>query len=147
MCGKGMNSRAEKGEVVCDAAGVGMILTNLAANDEDLVADSHLLPAIMVGRKARDFIKKYLRSDYNQMALLTFGRTVLNVRPSPMVATFSSRGPSKVTPYILKPDVIGPGVNILAIWPEAVGPTGLDTDTRKTQFNVISGMLLIFVSI
>ena len=63
---------------------------------------------------------------------------MLNVQPSPMVAAFSSRGPNKVTPYILKPNVIGPGVNISVAWPEAVGPTGLDTDTRKTPFNINS---------
>ena len=63
---------------------------------------------------------------------------MLNVQPSPMVVAFSSRRPNKVTPYILKPNVIGPGVNILVAWPEAVGPTGLDTDTRKTPFNINS---------
>lgn len=44
-----------------------------------------------------------------------------------------------VTMQILKPDVIGPGVNILAAWSEAVGPTGMAKDTRKTQFNIMSG--------
>ena len=76
--------------------------------------------------QSRDLIKKYLRFDRNLTALLTFGGTVLNVRPSPMVAGFSSRAPNTVTPYILKPDVIGPGVNILATWSEAVGPTGFN---------------------
>nr|POE78995.1 subtilisin-like protease sbt1.8 [Quercus suber] len=139
LCEIGINSHVEKGEVVRDAGGVGMILANMDAKDEDLVANSHLLPAVAVGFRAGDLIKKYLRSDNNPTALLTFGGTVLNMRPSPMVAAFSSRGPNKVTPYILKPDVIGPGVNILAAWSEAVGPIGLDRDTRKTQFNIISG--------
>ncbi|XP_030942107.1 subtilisin-like protease SBT1.8 [Quercus lobata] len=116
-----------------------MILANMAANGEELVANSHLLPAVAVGCKVGDLIKKYVRSDRNPAVLLTFGGTVLNVRPSPMVAAFSSRGPNMVTPSILKPDVIGPGVNILAAWSEDVGPTGLDTDTKKTQFNIISG--------
>lgn len=73
------------------------------------------------------------------MASLTFGGTVLNVKPSPVVAAFSSRGPNMVTPQILKPDVIGPGVNILAGWSGGVGPTGLEIDTRKTEFNIMSG--------
>ncbi|KAK3040350.1 hypothetical protein RJ639_026755 [Escallonia herrerae] len=77
-------------------------------------------------------------------AVLSFGGTVLDVRPSPVVAAFSSRGPNLVTPQILKPDVIGPGVNILAGWSDAIGPTGLDTDTRKAQFNIMSGPRIMF---
>ncbi|KAE8710446.1 Subtilisin-like protease SBT1.7 [Hibiscus syriacus] len=86
-----------------------------------------------------DLIREYARSDPNPTAALVFGGTVLYVKPSPIVAAFSSRGPNMVTPQILKPDVIGPGVNILAAWSEAIGPTGLAKDTRKTMFNIMSG--------
>ncbi|XP_022754792.1 subtilisin-like protease SBT1.8 [Durio zibethinus] len=139
VCDRGTNARVEKGAVVRDAGGVGMILGNTLVNGEELVADSHLLPAVAVGRKVGDLIREYAQSDPNPTALLVFGGTVLNVRPSPVVATFSSRGPNMVTPQILKPDVIGPGVNILAAWSEAIGPTGLAEDTRKTKFNIMSG--------
>ncbi|KAA8523332.1 hypothetical protein F0562_009755 [Nyssa sinensis] len=139
LCDRGINARVEKGAVVHEAGGVGMILANTAASGEEMVADSHLIPAVAVGRKMGDLIREYVRSDANPTALLSFGGTVLNVRPSPIVAAFSSRGPNLVTPQILKPDVIGPGVNILAAWSEAVGPTGLENDTRKTQFNIMSG--------
>jgi hypothetical protein len=73
------------------------------------------------------------------MAMLSFGGTVLGVRPSPVVAAFSSRGPNTVVPEILKPDMIGPGVNILAAWTGVAGPTGLAKDGRRTHFNIISG--------
>ncbi|XP_030943616.1 subtilisin-like protease SBT1.8 [Quercus lobata] len=139
VCDRGVNARVEKGAVVRDAGGVGMIIANTAASGEELVADSHLLPAVAVGRKVGDMIREYVRSNSNPTAVLSFGGTVLNVKPSPVVAAFSSRGPNMVNPQILKPDVIGPGVNILAAWSEAVGPTGLDTDTRKTRFNIMSG--------
>ncbi|XP_058078697.1 subtilisin-like protease SBT1.8 [Magnolia sinica] len=139
FCDRGVNARVEKGLVVREAGGVGMILANTAANGEELVADSHLLPAVAVGRKIGDLIREYVRSDRNPTAVLSFGGTVLNVKPSPVVAAFSSRGPNRVTPEILKPDLIGPGVNILAGWSESVGPTGLEKDTRKTKFNIMSG--------
>ncbi|KAK4853231.1 hypothetical protein QYF36_005635 [Acer negundo] len=139
ICDRGINARVEKGAVVGEAGGVGMILANTAASGEELVADSHLLPAVAVGRKVGDSMREYAKSDANPTALLTFGGTVLNVKPSPVVAAFSSRGPNIVTPQILKPDLIGPGVNILAAWSEAIGPTELENDNRKTHFNIMSG--------
>ncbi|KAL1363952.1 hypothetical protein HN51_012118 [Arachis hypogaea] len=139
LCDRGMNARVEKGQVVRDAGGVGMILANTAESGEELVADSHLLPAVAVGRIVGDQIREYVGSDPKATAVLSFGGTVLNVRPSPVVAAFSSRGPNTVTRQILKPDVIGPGVNILAAWSEAIGPSGLAQDTRKTKFNIMSG--------
>lgn len=142
ICDRGINARVEKGAVVRDAGGVGMILANTAASGEELVADSHLLPAVAIGRKMGDIVREYAKTVPNPTAMLTFGGTVLNVRPSPVVAAFSSRGPNMVTPQILKPDVIGPGVNILAAWTEASGPTELEKDTRRTKFNIMSGMKL-----
>lgn len=139
FCDRGINARVEKGEVVKAAGGVGMILANTAASGEELVADAHLIPTVAVGMKVGNVIRAYVKNVVKPTAVLSFGGTVLNVRPSPVVAAFSSRGPNLVTPQILKPDVIGPGVNILAAWSEAVGPTGLDKDTRKTQFNIMSG--------
>ncbi|XP_026430827.1 subtilisin-like protease SBT1.4 [Papaver somniferum] len=40
---------------------------------------------------------------------------------------------------ILKPDVIAPGINILAAWTGATCPTHSDTDKRRVEFNVESG--------
>ncbi|KAL8456544.1 hypothetical protein ACS0TY_034677 [Phlomoides rotata] len=139
VCDRGINARVEKGEVVREAGGVGMILANTAASGEELVADSHLLPAVAVGRKTGDLIRQYVKTENKPATVLSFGGTLVNVKPSPVVAAFSSRGPNTVTPQILKPDVIGPGVNILAAWSQAVGPTGLEKDTRKTPFNIMSG--------
>ncbi|XP_076957166.1 subtilisin-like protease SBT1.8 [Bidens hawaiensis] len=139
LCDRGVNARVEKGMVVKEAGGVGMILANTAGSGEELVADSHLLPALAVGRKVGDEIREYLKSEAKPTAVLSFGGTVLGVKPSPVVAAFSSRGPNKVTPQILKPDVIGPGVNILAGWSGVAGPTGLEGDTRRTQYNILSG--------
>ncbi|KAF9615038.1 hypothetical protein IFM89_021609 [Coptis chinensis] len=139
LCDRGINARVDKGAVVREAGGIAMILANTAASGEEMVADSHLIPAVAVGRKMGDIIRAYVQSDPNPTATLSFGGTVLNVRPSPIVAAFSSRGPNLVTPQILKPDLIGPGVNILAAWSESVAPTGLVNDSRRTQFNIMSG--------
>ncbi|KAM0891491.1 hypothetical protein ACQ4PT_026387 [Festuca glaucescens] len=55
------------------------------------------------------------------------------------MASFSSRGPNFRAPEILKPDVTAPGVDILAAWTGANSPTELDVDTRRVQYNIISG--------
>ncbi|XP_020092896.1 subtilisin-like protease SBT1.7 isoform X2 [Ananas comosus] len=139
LCDRGVNARVQKGYVVRDAGGAGMVLANTAANGEELVADAHLLPATGVGQRAGDAIRAYLRADPSPTATIAFSGTQVGVRPSPVVAAFSSRGPNAVTPEILKPDLIAPGVNILAAWTGAVGPTGLAVDPRRVEFNIISG--------
>ncbi|KAG0466178.1 hypothetical protein HPP92_017758 [Vanilla planifolia] len=139
LCERGINPRVQKGMVVKDAGGAGMVLANTAANGEELVADSHLLPATLVGEKAGNEIKTYVLSGPDTTATIVFGGTKIGVQPSPVVAAFSSRGPNAVTPEILKPDLIAPGVNILAGWTGTAGPTGLPADTRRVEFNIISG--------
>ncbi|XP_071696253.1 subtilisin-like protease SBT1.7 [Rutidosis leptorrhynchoides] len=139
LCDRGVNARVQKGSVVKEAGGAGMVLTNTAANGEELVADAHLLPATTVGQKEGDEIRQYVISDSNPTATILFQGTKLGIQPSPVVASFSSRGPNTITPEILKPDIIAPGVNILAGWSGSVGPTGLPDDTRRVGFNIISG--------
>ncbi|KAL5698300.1 hypothetical protein ACHQM5_029358 [Ranunculus cassubicifolius] len=139
LCDRGIIGRAAKGAVVRDAGGLGMILANTAVEGEGLDADSHLIPAVAVGKTVGDVIRAYATSGSNPTAVLSFGRTELNVRPSPIVAASSSRGPNPVTPQISKPDLIAPGVHILAAWSGSAAPTGLASDLRRTQFNIISG--------
>ncbi|PSS21244.1 Subtilisin-like protease [Actinidia chinensis var. chinensis] len=139
LCDRGVSARVQKGAVVKAAGGAGMVLANTAANGEELVADAHLLPATTVGQKSGNVIKSYLFSDPNPTATILFEGTKVGIEPSPVVAAFSSRGPNAITPEILKPDVIAPGVNIIAGWSGSVGPTGLSTDMRRVGFNIISG--------
>ncbi|KAJ0754609.1 putative tripeptidyl-peptidase II [Helianthus annuus] len=139
MCERGLNSRVQKGMVVKAAGGVGMILANTDTFGEELVADTHLIPSSTIGQKAGDEIKRYIVSDNNPTATITSGGTQLGVQPSPVVAAFSSRGPNPLTPEILKPDFIAPGVNILAGWTNKVAPTGLSEDPRRAEFNIVSG--------
>ncbi|PON34242.1 Subtilase [Parasponia andersonii] len=140
VCDRGGNARVEKGSAVKLAGGVGLVLANTEDSGEELIADSHLIPATMVGQTNGDKIKEYIRSSQDPTATIVFRGTVIGSSPSaPKVAAFSSRGPNSLTPEILKPDVIAPGVNILAGWTGSIGPTDLDIDPRRVEFNIISG--------
>ncbi|XP_047317024.1 subtilisin-like protease SBT1.4 [Impatiens glandulifera] len=140
VCDRGGNARVAKGAAVKSAGGVGMILANTEDSGEELLSDSHLIPATMVGQIAGDKIRNYTKYDAQPTATIVFKGTVIGKSPAaPKVASFSSRGPNHLSGEILKPDVIAPGVNILAGWTGNVGPTDLDIDPRRVEFNIISG--------
>lgn len=140
VCDRGGNARVAKGSVVKLAGGLGMILANTEESGEELIADSHLIAATTVGQIAGDKIKEYIKLSQYPTATIDFRGTVIGSPPSaPKVAAFSSRGPNSLTPEILKPDVIAPGVNILAGWTGFTSPTDLDIDPRRVEFNIISG--------
>ncbi|KAM1183581.1 hypothetical protein COP2_001901 [Malus domestica] len=139
ICDRGISPRVQKGEVVKKAGGVGMILANTAANGEELVADCHLVPAVAVGENEAKGIKHYASTSPRATATLTFLGTRVGVRPSPVVAAFSSRGPNLVSLDILKPDMVAPGVNIIAAWTGGLGPSSLPADRRRVKFNILSG--------
>ncbi|KAM0904725.1 hypothetical protein ACQ4PT_017836 [Festuca glaucescens] len=114
-----------------------MGLANTEANGEELIPDVHILPGAGVGEKAGNAMRTYATSNPNPTALV-FAGTKVRIQPSPVVAAFLSRGPNTVTPGILKPDLIAPGVKILAAWSGSVGPSGIADDNRLTSFNIIS---------
>ncbi|TVU32365.1 hypothetical protein EJB05_24092, partial [Eragrostis curvula] len=123
-----------KGAVVRSAGGAGMVLLNTFSYGYTTLADAHVLPASNVDHAAGLAIKSYLNSTASPTAQIVFGGTVLGTSPAPVMAAFSSRGPSLANPGILKPDITGPGVNVLAAWPTNVGPPG-----GGPTFNIISG--------
>jgi subtilisin family serine protease len=139
LCDRGITPRVAKGEAVLAVGGAGMILANTESDGEGLIADAHVLPATAVGALEGAAIKDFIKNTLNPKALLSFHGTEMNVKPSPVVASFSSRGPNGQNPEIMKPDLIAPGVNILAAWTGDMGPTGLTTDNRRVSFNIISG--------
>jgi subtilisin family serine protease len=139
LCERGNNPRVAKGAVVLAAGGVGMILANTATDGEGLIADSHVLPATAVGAAEGETIKAHITASKAPTAVINFQGTQFDTRAYPVVASFSARGPNPENPEILKPDLLGPGVNILAAWTNDVGPTGLPLDERRVRFNIISG--------
>ncbi|XP_006358841.1 subtilisin-like protease SBT1.7 isoform X1 [Solanum tuberosum] len=135
ICLPGVVSNIEKGQAVKDAGGVGMIVINPSQYGVTKSADAHVLPALVVSAADGTKILDYTNSISNPTATITIQGTIIGDKNAPIVAAFSSRGPSKPNPGILKPDIIGPGVNILAAWPTSVD----DNKNTKSTFNIISG--------
>ncbi|KAK6164380.1 hypothetical protein DH2020_001244 [Rehmannia glutinosa] len=139
VCDRGVNGRAEKGQIVKEAGGAAMILANTEINLEEDSVDVHVLPATLIGSDESYKLKSYINSTGRAKARIIFGGTVIGKSRAPGVAQFSSRGPSYTDPSILKPDMIAPGVNIIAAWPQNLGPSALPEDSRRVNFTVMSG--------
>ncbi|KAJ4712910.1 Subtilisin-like protease [Melia azedarach] len=131
----GFLSRIGKGETVKEAGGTAMILMNNQVNGYTTIADPHVLPATHVSYAAGLKIKAYINSTSKPTATILFKGTIIGKPTAPEISSFSSRGPNLESPGILKPDIIGPGVSILAAWPVSVEN---NTNTKST-FNIISG--------
>ncbi|CAM0951080.1 unnamed protein product [Alopecurus aequalis] len=105
-----------------------------------VIAETFTLPGVLISNTAAKKLDEYMSSSPYPVASFTFAcETVTGENRAPMVAGFSSRGPSVLAPEILKPDVVAPGVNILGAWSGAVGPSGSENDTRRVEFNILSG--------
>ncbi|CAN0841605.1 Subtilisin-like protease 3 [Linum grandiflorum] len=124
-----------QGQTVKDAGGAAMVLVGNSYITKP-TPEFHVLPASYISFDDGQVIKNYIKSSPSPMATITFEGTVFGLSYSPQVAVFSSRGPSSASPGILKPDILGPGVRILAAW-----PTTVDNNKNNTNsaFNVISG--------
>ncbi|XP_077237909.1 subtilisin-like protease SBT5.3 [Tasmannia lanceolata] len=135
FCLRGFNARVQKGEVVGDAGGIAMILVG---GNEPMV-DPHVLPATQISELDGLDVFLYMNSTKSPVAYITRPMTNLGTKPAPLMAEFSSQGPSIVNPEILKPDITAPGVSILAAYSLATSPSGLAMDTRRVPYNILSG--------
>ncbi|KAF7828339.1 subtilisin-like protease SBT1.2 [Senna tora] len=136
LCERGGGiARIDKGTEVKRAGGAAMILMNDEINGFSILADVHVLPATQVSYDAGVKIKAYINSTATPTATILFKGTIIGNSQAPAITSFSSRGPNLASPGILKPDIIGPGVNILAAWP--FPPDNITSS--KPNFNIISG--------
>lgn len=122
LCNRGEIARVAKSDEVARAGGVAMILANVDDNSS-LNSDAHVVPTIHVDNTVRQAVAVYLESTESPTAALTPARVTTIVAPDP--AGFSSRGPIG-HPDVLKPDILAPGVDILAAYSPTVGGRDFD---------------------
>ncbi|EFJ16299.1 hypothetical protein SELMODRAFT_422004 [Selaginella moellendorffii] len=132
---RGKDILAQSSEVR-DAGGAGMILYEDVKNEQELMDDWHYVPSIHISAKDALAVFSYMNSSSNPRAYISGSDTNYGAKDAPAMSNFSSRGPSKVYPDIIKPDITAPGVDILAAWPPNVD---LDEGRGRGNFNFQSG--------
>ncbi|KAF7045987.1 hypothetical protein CFC21_055047 [Triticum aestivum] len=130
---------AYTGRYVQRAGGAGMVSTEAIERwGEAVMAEPFGLPGLKLSYTAGKTLESYISSTAYPVASFIFRCDTVTgsgASRAPLVAGFSSRGPSQFNPEIIKPDVIAPGVNILAAWNQK--PEG---GTEEDYYlNIISG--------
>lgn len=129
VCDRGTTARVNKSLAVMEAGGVGMLLINVV--EATLAADFHSVPSVHLQVTYYDLVHDYAALE-GATATINKAELVYDV-PAPFTADFSSRGPLHPGGGdILKPDLIAPGVDILA----AVSPT---PSNFGMSFSIYSG--------
>ncbi|XP_010262905.2 PREDICTED: subtilisin-like protease SBT4.3 [Nelumbo nucifera] len=141
-----LDRRLVKGKIVlCDkvslgaepmrAGALGVLMIDRVFND---VALTYPLPAVLLSSENGEKLKLYLNSTRNPQAKILKSEAIHD-SSAPVVASFSSRGPSVIIPDIIKPDISAPGVNILAAFSPIASPSNDDGDTRSVEYSILSG--------
>ncbi len=107
------NARVDKSFAVQQGGGIGMILVNVAVNN--LVADIHAVPTVHLNNVDGAAVTAYVTGAGAAATAKINQATITSPNAAPTTASFSSRGPSLAAGGdILKPDVMAPGVDVLA---------------------------------
>ncbi|XP_043712706.1 CO(2)-response secreted protease-like isoform X1 [Telopea speciosissima] len=132
----GSYSKREKSDGVKSLGGLGIVVVDDIERSVALTTGSFPMTAI----SSKDFagILSYIKSTRNPVATILPTVSVTKYKPAPIVAYFSSRGPSPIQ-NILKPDIAAPGVNILAAWIETNDTSEAPKGQKPSKYNLISG--------
>ncbi len=125
-------SRVDKSRAVAEQGGAAVILVNESAGDS-LDTDSHAVPTVHVDAAAAETIEAYLDAAGTAATAELTGAV-----PVPgdggVLAEFSAQGPGNLSAEVVKPDLVAPGVGVLA----ATGPSPLSSPAGQ-QFRTMSG--------
>ncbi|KAE8695828.1 CAA30379.1 protein [Hibiscus syriacus] len=129
-----LSDQFNKVQVAGNIAGV--FITN--NSNVDIFVQSPF-PAIFLEQKDGDAVVEFIKTNTDPKASIEFKKTILGIKPSPTVTSYTSRGPSYSCPSVLKPDIMAPGDSVLAAWPTNIGAARVNEDLVFSNFNLLSG--------
>ncbi len=112
LCRRGAIGRAAKSQAVSLAGGVGMVMYE-NSDDNSLFSDTHWVPSVHIDNTPGLVVKAYIASAPSPTASIV-GEQIGEWSAAPSMTYFSSRGPNPISPDLIKPDITGPGIQILA---------------------------------
>lgn len=121
---RSQRSAAIASESVLKAHGAGVIFAQNPTKD---VSCPWTSPCVQVDFASGTSLLTYMAASRKPVVKFSFLKTVIGQQLAPEVAYFSSRGPSSLSPSVLKPDIAAPGVDILASWSPASSSNSLDS--------------------
>ncbi len=130
VCVRGGVGRIQKGVNVRAGGAAGMFLINPVVQDTE--TDNHFLPAVHFDHPAGAQIETFLSGHSGVAATTTTGQELDG--QGDVMASFSSRGPGG---DFLKPDIVAPGVQILA--GNTPTPDGVASGPPGQYFQAIAG--------
>ncbi|KAL8123443.1 hypothetical protein AgCh_011420 [Apium graveolens] len=126
LCFNEINSGTEKINETINQGARGLILVDdsLKIESDSIILRHLTFPHTYIGSKDGNATLSYIQSNRNPTATILRSATSTDYKPAPIVASFSSRGPSYLSANLLKastsyytnPDITAPGVNIIAAW-------------------------------
>jgi subtilisin family serine protease len=111
LCERGVSPRVDKSKAVADALGAGMVLIDTGTS---LVSEIHSVPTVHLTKSDGEALRSYVQSNPAATVAISSWSLMTSFIPAPVTAGFSSRGPNRGYASILKPDLIAPGVDIIA---------------------------------
>lgn len=132
VCDRGANVLVNKSANGKAAGALGVIIANIAVNNDSIVNQAHSLSTVHIQTPQTAILKSYMAANPGT-ATASLGDLKAIIDPAvaaPQVAGGSSRGPNVANANILKPDIAAPGSDILA---------GVTADLSREQRDAVAG--------
>ena len=114
VCDRGTYGRVAKGNNVKAGGAGGYVLANDQPSGNSLIGDAFGLPGVAITYSDGLTLKQWLATSGDHTASIAGEQLDLSASNGDQMASFSSRGPDRSVPDVLKPDIAAPGVDVLA---------------------------------